>query len=188
MKCKFTAVGSHQIQSVSRSDDGSAPRDNLYSPCSLGHLSPRDRSPARTASPRQSSGKYHWNQWSLYNLYLLQLEQAAGSSGQRGTGQTNQARNDSGKEPKLHRWRFLAAVVSGLVSWGHFISSDIIDLIAQILFKLNWAGWCITKLNNEIPENWVLNLVILHYWHTIFLFWYCAVALLQFVLLKALSK
>ncbi len=33
----------------------------------------------------------------------------------------------------------------------------------------------------------VLNLVILHYWHTIFLFWYCAVALLQFVLLKALS-
>ncbi len=32
---------------------------------------------------------------------------------------------------------FLAAVASGLVSWGHFISSTIIDLIAQILFKLN---------------------------------------------------
>ncbi len=35
---------------------------------------------------------------------------------------------------------FLAAVASGLLSWGHFISSDITDLIAQILFKLNWAG------------------------------------------------
>ncbi len=32
---------------------------------------------------------------------------------------------------------FLAAVASGLLSWGHFISSTIIDLIAQILFKLN---------------------------------------------------
>ncbi len=31
----------------------------------------------------------------------------------------------------------LAAVASGLLSWGHFISSDITELIAQILFKLN---------------------------------------------------
>jgi len=48
----------------------------------------------------------------------------------------------------------------------------------------------ITKFNNEMPstENWVLNLLILHDWHTIFQFWYCAVALLQFVLLKALYK
>ncbi len=47
-----------------------------------------------------------------------------------------------------------------------------------------------TEFNNEMPftENWVFNLVILHYWHTIFLFWYCAVALTQFVLLKALYK
>ncbi len=36
---------------------------------------------------------------------------------------------------------FLAAVASGLLSWGHFISSNIIDLITQILFKVNWAGW-----------------------------------------------
>ncbi len=47
----------------------------------------------------------------------------------------------------------------------------------------------ITKYNNENwTENVVLNPVILYYWHTIFLFWYCAVALLQFVLLKALYK
>ncbi len=32
---------------------------------------------------------------------------------------------------------FLVAVASGLLSWGHFISSDIVDLIAQILLELN---------------------------------------------------
>ncbi len=32
---------------------------------------------------------------------------------------------------------FLAAVTSGLLSWGHFISSDIVDLIEQKLFELN---------------------------------------------------
>ncbi len=32
---------------------------------------------------------------------------------------------------------FLAVVASGLLSWGHLISSDIVNLIAQILFKLN---------------------------------------------------
>ncbi len=58
--------------------------------------------------------------------------------------------------------------------------------------EVNWTelGDAITKFINEMPlaENWVLNLVILHYWHTIFLFWYCAVAWLQFVLFKALYK
>ncbi len=37
----------------------------------------------------------------------------------------------------LMEFWFLAVVASGLLSWGHFISSDITDLIAQILFKLN---------------------------------------------------
>ncbi len=42
---------------------------------------------------------------------------------------------------------FLAAVASGLLSWGHFISSKIVDLIAKILFELDNA---ITKFNNEM--------------------------------------
>ncbi len=72
---------------------------------------------------------------------------------------------------------FLAAVASGLLSWGHFISSHITDLIEQILFKLNWAGRCITEFNNEMPstENVVFNLVILHYWQyfaIVQLFWH----------------
>ncbi len=80
---------------------------------------------------------------------------------------------------------FLAAVASGLLSWGHFTCSTIIDLIAQILFKLDNA---ITKFNNEMhsADNWVLNPVILH-WQNLPILILCS-ALLQFVLLKALYK
>ncbi len=49
-------------------------------------------------------------------------------------------------------------------------------------YYLNWTELddAITKFNNEMPsaENWVLKLVI-YIFDTIFLFWYCAVALLQ---------
>ncbi len=105
-------------------------------------MSPRDRSPVRTPSPRQPSGKDHWNQLSPYNLSLLQLEQTAGSSGQRGTGHPTEPGSSQG-------FFSLATVASGLLSLGHFISIDIIDLIAQILFKLDDA---ITKFNNEMPS------------------------------------
>ncbi len=44
----------------------------------------------------------------------------------------------------LMEFRFLAAVSSGLLSWGHFISSDTVDLIAQIL---NWI-----ELDDDITE------------------------------------
>ncbi len=45
-------------------------------------------------------------------------------------------------EPGFSQGFFLHSVTdgvwaSGMLSWGHFISSKIIDLIAQILFKLN---------------------------------------------------
>ncbi len=39
--------------------------------------------------------------------------------------------------PSPMEFWFLAIVTSGLLSWGHLISSDITDLIAQILFNLN---------------------------------------------------
>ncbi len=102
-------------------------------------MSPRDRSPVRTPSPRQPSGKEHWNQLSPYNLTLLQLEQTSGSSGQMATGPQTEPGFSKGFFSILSpmEFWFLAAVASGLLSWGHFISSDIIDLIAQILFKLN---------------------------------------------------
>ncbi len=84
---------------------------------------------------------------------------------------------------------FLAAVASGLLSWGHFISSTIIDWLHR--YYLNWTKLdnAITKFNNEMhsADNWVLNPVILHYWHNLPILILCS-ALLQFVLLKALYK
>ncbi len=154
-------------------------------------MSPRDRSPVRTLSPRQPSGKDHWNQWSPYKLTLLQLEQTAGSSGQRGTGPPTEPGFSQGffYILSLMEFWFLAAVASGLLSWEHFFPAILSTWLHR--YYLNWIELddAITELNNEMPltENVVFNLVILHYWHY-FLFWYCAVALLQFVLLKALYK
>ncbi len=57
-------------------------------------------------------------------------------------------------------------------------------------YYLNWTKLdnAITKFNNEMhsADNWVLNPVILHYWHNLPILILCS-ALLQFVLLKALD-
>ncbi len=86
------------------------------------------------------TGEFNFHhQLSPYNLTLLQLEQTTGLSGQRGTGPPTKLGFSQGffyiLSP-MESW-FLAAVTSGLLSWGHFISSDIINLIAQIPFKMN---------------------------------------------------
>ncbi len=67
------------------------------------------------------------------------LEQTTDSSGQRGTGPPTEPGFSQGFFSILSpmEFSFLAAVASGLLSWGHFTCSTIIDLIAQILFKLN---------------------------------------------------
>ncbi len=70
-------------------------------------MSPRDRSPVRTSTPRQPSGKDHWNQWSPYTLTLLQLEQTTGSFGQRGTGPPT--------EPGFSQGFFLRSVTDGVL-------------------------------------------------------------------------
>ena len=76
----------------------------------------------------------------LHNWTLLQpgIELLV-SSGQRRTGPPTESGFSQGFFSILSpvEFWFLAAVASGLLSWGHFISSDIVDLIAQILFKLN---------------------------------------------------
>ncbi len=101
--------------------------------------SPLYRSPVRTSSPRHPSGKDPWNQWTTYTLTLLQLEQTTDLSGRRGTGPPTEPGFSQGFFSILSpmEFSFLAVVASGLLSWGHFISSTIIDLIAQILFKVN---------------------------------------------------
>ncbi len=56
-------------------------------------------------------------------------------------------------------------------------------------YHKNTLDNAITKFNNEMhsADNWVLNPVILHYWHNLPILILCS-ALLQFVLLKALYK
>ncbi len=105
-------------------------------------MSSRDISPVRTSSPRQPSGKDHWNQWSPYNLTLLQLEQTTDSSVQRGTAppppptELGFSQGFFSVLSPMEFW-FLAVVAAGLLSWEHFIASNITDMIAQIIFKLN---------------------------------------------------
>ncbi len=85
-------------------------------------MSPRDRSPVRTSSPRQPSKKDHWN--GAFRLTLLQLEQTTSSSGQRGTGPPTEGGLSKGFFSVLSPMEFwlLAVVASGLLSWGtlHF--------------------------------------------------------------------
>ncbi len=146
-------------------------------------MSPRDRSPVRTSSPRQPSGKDQWDQWSPYTLTLLQLEQTTGSSGQRGTTPPLSPVSPKVFSPVCHRWSLGSP---GLLGWGYFISRDITTWLHR--YYLNWTKLDddFTEFNNEMPLT--ENLVILHKWYTIFRFWYFAVALTQFVLLKALYK
>ncbi len=84
-------------------------------------MSHRDRSPVRTSSPRQPSGKDHWNQWSPYNLSLLQLEQTTGSSGQRGIGPPT--------EPGFSQGFFLRSVTDGV--FGSFPLSPLACLVGD---------------------------------------------------------
>ncbi len=133
-------------------------------------MSPRDRSPARTPSPRQSLGKDHWNQWSPYNLTLLQLEQTAGSTGQRRTGPpTEPGFSQSFFSPFCHWWSFGSLLLSPLACLVGDTSFPAILSTWLHRYYLNWTELndAITEFNNEKPltENWVCNLVILHYWH-----------------------
>ncbi len=72
----------------------------------------------------------------------------------------------------------------GTLHFQHNHRLDCTDII-------NWTKLdnAITKFNNEMhsADNWVLNPVILHYWHILPILILCS-ALLQFVLLKALYK
>ncbi len=108
-------------------------------------MSPRDRSPVRTPSPRQPLGKHHWNQLRPYNLTFLKLEQTNGSSGQRGTGPQTEPGFSKGFLSILSpmEFWFLAAVASGLLSLG------------TLNFQ-RYHGY-ITKLNNAFRNAWKFN-------------------------------
>ncbi len=155
-------------------------------------MSPRDRSPVRTSSPRQPSGKDHWNQWSHYTDFA-----AVGTNYWFVWPEGNWSPDWAWFLPRFfspfcYRWSFGSLPLSPLACLVGDTSFPAISLTWLHRYYLNWTELDNddTEFNNEMPstENWVRNLVILHYWHTIFLFWYCTVGFTKFVLLKALFK
>ncbi len=154
-------------------------------------MSPRDRSPVRTSSPRHPSGKDPWNQWT----HLHSDFAAVGTNYWFVWPEGNWPPDWAWFLPRF----FLHSVTDGvfvpcrcrlwLAQLGtlHFQHNHRLDCTDII----NWTKLdnAITKFNNEMhsADNWVLNPVILHYWHNLPILILCN-ALLQFVLLKALYK
>ncbi len=120
-------------------------------------MSPRDRSPVRTSSPRQPSGK------DPYNLTLLQLEQTTGSSGQRRTGPPT--------EPGFyqvffslfyHRWSFGSLPLSPLACLIWDTSFPAVSPTWLHRYYLNWTELddAITEFNNEMSGFCHIGLVL----------------------------
>ncbi len=137
-------------------------------------MSSRDRSPVKTSSPGRPLGKDHGNQMTpLHNLTLQQHGTTCWFVWPRLS--LVSANVFLSILSPMAFW-VLAAVASGLLSWGHLISSDIVDLIAQILFKLNWAGRWHHWIQWWTAFNWKLSVYYCPFalltpnWHKIFLF------------------
>ncbi len=133
-------------------------------------MSPRDRPPVRTPSPRQPSGQDLGNQLSPPIWLCSSWNWTAVSSGQRRNGPPDWAwflpRFFS---PFCHRWSFGSLPLSPLAC---LVGDTSFPAISSTWLNRNFLNWtelddAITEFNNEMPltENWVFNLVILHYWH-----------------------
>ncbi len=133
-------------------------------------MSPRDRPPVRTPSPRQPSGKDLGNQLSPYNLTLQQLELNCCVVWPEEKWPPDWAwflpRFFS---PFCHQWSFGSLPLSPLAC---LVGDTSFPAISSTWLNRNFLNWtelddAITEFNNEMPltENWVFNLVILHYWY-----------------------
>ncbi len=163
----------------------------MTTPPRTSEMSPRDRSPVRTSSPRHPAGKDPWNQWTTYTDFA-----AVGTNYWFVWPERNWPPDWAWFLPRFfspfcHRWSFRSLPLSPLAC-----SVGDTSLAAQSStwlhrYYLNWTKLdnAITKFNNEMhsADNWVLNPVILHYWQNLPILILCS-ALLQFVLLKALYK
>ncbi len=133
-----------EVTAVTRSDGGSAPRDNLYSP-------ERQRRPGDLDEPqRQIPSEDPATLTAIRKRPLEPVEPLQSDFAAVGIellcrlARGEMAPRLSLVSPKVFfsvlspmEFWFLAAVASGLLSWGHFISSNIVDLIEQKLFELN---------------------------------------------------
>ncbi len=142
-------VSYSEVTAFTRSDGGSAPRDDLYSP----ERQVETRTPRWAPETDPQWGPRHLDshqdktsgtRWALQSAFA-----AAGIELLCRLARGEMAPRLSLVSPKVFfsvlspmEFWFLAAVASGLLSWGHLISSNIVDLIEQKLFELNWAGRC----------------------------------------------
>ncbi len=133
-----------EVTAVTRSDGGSAPRDDLYSP-------ERQRSPGHLDEPqRQIPSEDPVTYTAIRTRPLEPVEPLQSDFAAVGIELLGHlARGEMAPRLSLVSLKvffsvlspmefwFLAAVTSGLLSWGHFISINIVDLIEQKLFELN---------------------------------------------------
>ncbi len=143
-------------------------------------MSPRDRSPVRTSSPRQPSGKDHWNQWSPYTEYA-----AVGTNYWFVWPEGNWPPDwawflPSFFSPFCHRWSFGSLPLSPLACLVGDTSFPAISPTWLHRYYLNWTELddAITKFNNELPFNWKLSVyncafaLQTHYFDTVALLWH----------------
>ena len=110
----------------------------------------------------------------LHNLTLLQpgIELLV-SSGQRRTGPRLSLVSPKVFSPFCHRWSFGSLPQSPLACLVGNTYYPAISLTWLHRYYLNWTELDddITEFNEELPltEKLVFTIVILHYWHTIFL-------------------
>ncbi len=130
-------------------------------------MSPRDRSPVRTSSPRHPSGKDPWNQWTTYCSWNKLLVRLAGGE----LPPRLSLVSPKVFSPFCHRWSFRSLPLSPLACSVGDTSFPAQSSTWLHRYYLNWTKLdnAITKFNNEMhsADNWVLNLVILHYWHNV---------------------
>ncbi len=141
-------------------------------------MSPRDRSPVRTSSPRHPSGERPPEPVDHYTLTCCSWNKLLICPGRRGTGPPTEPGFSQGFSPFCHRWSFRSLPLSPLACSVGDTSFPAQSSTWLHRYYLNWTKLdnATTKFNNEMhsADNWVLNPVILHYWQ-ICLFWYCAV-------------
>ncbi len=131
-------------------------------PSVTAQMSPRDRSPVRTSSPRQHQEKTPGTSGALtiwlWNKLLIRLA--------RGELSLVSPKVFS---PFCHRWSFGSLPLSPLACLVWDTSFPAISSTWWHRYYFNWTELDndITEFNNEMPstENLVFDLVILHYWH-----------------------
>ncbi len=133
-------------------------------------MSPRDRSPVKTLSPRQPSGQDLGNQMSPLHKLLVRLARGE-------LAPWLSLVSPKVFSPFCRRWSFGSLPLSPLACLVGDTSFPAISSTRLHRYYLNWTELDddIIEFNNEMPltENWVFNLIILHYWHTILILESC---------------